>query len=128
MEVRNVLASTSTEAKGFRPGYISLKVFQHCDMLFRRAFVGFGQSIRGVLNVRTRNCCCKVQYSYFGHIFLHFRVFYKGPNLRNLGIGRPKDLDRMEIIISVFLQTLRNKISLGDIDKTLFPVAIDPTI
>ena len=96
-------------------------------MLFRKAFVGFGQSIRNVLNIKTYDCCYKVQCNHLGHIFLHFRVLRKGPDLRNLDIDRPKGLDEMKTTISVFLQTLRNEISLGDVDEALFPVAVNAT-
>jgi hypothetical protein len=126
MEVRNVLASISIKAKGFRPGYISSEVFQYYDMLFCKAFVGFGQSIRGILNVRTYNCCCKVQCGHLGYIFLHFCVLYRSLDLRNLDIGRPGGLDGVETTISVFFQALRDEISLGDIDEVLLPVAVDP--
>ncbi len=59
---------------------------------------------------------------------LRIGLFVKGPNFGDLGIRKPKGLDGMQIkAIPVFLQALRDKISLKDVNKTLFPVTVDLT-
>ena len=104
-------------------------MFQHRDILFRRAFVGFGQTVRSILDVKTDDCCCEIQCGHFGHVLLCIGLFVRGPNFGDLDVRKPKGLDGIQVkAISVFLQAFCNKISLGDIDKAFFPVAVDPAI
>jgi len=103
MKVGNVLASTSTETQGFRPGHISPEVFQHYHMLFRKAFVDLYQAVCGILNIWADDYYNKVQHSHFGHVSLHIDVFYKVPNLRDLDIKRSKVFDGVEITVIIFL-------------------------
>src|SRR6266566_259457 len=96
-------------------------------MLLRRAFVNLGQTVRSILDVRTDDCCYEIQCGHFGYILLRIGLFVKDPNFGDLDIRRPRGLDGMQIkAISVFLQALRDKISLRDIDKAFFSVAVDP--
>ncbi len=67
IKIRNILASTNIQVQRFCPGHISPEMLQHRDILFRRAFVSLGQTVRGILDIKTDDCCREIQYSHFGH-------------------------------------------------------------
>ncbi len=55
-------------------------------MFLRKALVSLYQTICNILDVKTYDCCCKIQYNHFRYISLHINIFYKSPNPRNLNI------------------------------------------
>ena len=103
-------------------------MFQYRDIFFRKAFVGLGQTVRGILDVRTGDCCREIQCGHLGHVLLRIGLFVRGPNFGDLDIRRSRGLDRMQVkAIPIFLQALRDKIFLGDLNEAFLLITVDPT-